>query len=346
MTNKKYAVVLFNLGGPDSLDAVEPFLFNLFYDPAIISVPNPIRFFLAKLISKRRAPHAKEIYKHMGGKSPIRELTIEQAESLEKELNQSGMGEYKVFISMRYWHPFSSETVTEVKKYNPDEVLLLPLYPQFSTSTTGSSIRNWQEESKKQGLSAASKVIGCYSTNTGFVKAYAELIKEKYQEAAKFGTPKLLFSAHGLPVKLIKAGDPYQNQVEKSTAAIVKELNIENLDYIITYQSKVGPLEWLTPSTDSIIEQTAKEGRVIIIVPVAFVSEHSETLVELDIEYRELAEKNGAKGYFRVPAVATHSTFIKGLAELCLKANANIAPGFGEEYCADKFKKCICKGLG
>lgn len=345
MTTKKYAVVLFNLGGPDSLEAVEPFLFNLFYDPAIIAIPNPIRFFLAKLISKQRTPHAKKIYSHMGGKSPIRELTINQAESLEKELNKLGVGEYKVFISMRYWHPLTSQTVAEVKKYYPDEVFLLPLYPQFSTSTTGSSIKKWRMESKVQGFDAPTKVIGCYSTNPGFVKAYTELIREKYLEAVKLGTPKLLFSAHGLPVKLIKAGDPYQNQVEKSTTAIVKELNIENLDYAITYQSKVGPLAWLTPATDSVIEQSAKEGRVIIIVPVAFVSEHSETLVELDIEYRELAEKNGAKGYFRVPAVATHSNFIKGLAKLCFEANTKIAPGFGEEYCTSSFKRCICRGL-
>lgn len=342
---KKKAVVLFNLGGPDKLEAVQPFLYNLFKDPAIISLPNPFRWLLAKFISNRRCSKAKGIYSQIGGRSPIKELTEQQAIALENQLNQEDKDhEYKVFICMRYWHPLVSEVVKEVKAYSPDELILLPLYPQFSASTSGSSLKNWHDEMKVQNFQCETKVIGCYPTNTGFIKAYVELLLQQYNQALAYGKPRVLFSAHGLPLKQIKAGDPYEAQVNKSVAAIVESLGIKDLDYLVTYQSKVGPLKWLEPPTDQEIINACIAKQPIVIVPIAFVSEHSETLVELDIEYRHLAQQHNSVGYFRVPAVGVHSAFIEGLAQLCLNADQKLAPGVNEQQCEKQLAMCGCRG--
>ena len=306
----KKAVILFNLGGPDKLDSVEPFLFNLFNDPAIISIPSIFRYPLAKLISKRRAPIAKNIYKEIGNKSPILELTQDQAKSLENNLSKKG--EYKCFVAMRCWHPRASDVIKKVKEYNPDEVILLPLYPQYSASTSGSSINEWNDLCRKENYNIKTKTICCYPTENNFLESHANLIKKtiKNLENKNF---KLLFSAHGLPEIKIKKGDPYQWQVEKTVEGIMSKLTNENPDHIISYQSRVGPLKWIGPSTDEIIMKYSKEKKGIVIVPVAFVSEHSETLVELDIEYKKLAEKNGCSFYKRVPALGIEENLLKDL---------------------------------
>lgn len=194
---KKTAVILFNLGGPDSLQAVQPFLFNLFIDPAIIRLPNPFRWLLAKLISKRRAPVAQEIYAKMGGRSPILPQTEAQARALENALGEG----FRVFIAMRYWHPFSDATAKAVKDWGADRVLLLPLYPQFSTTTTASSFSDWARAAKDAGLSAPTASIGCYSDETGFVAAQTDLLRQALPAAEAKGQVRILFSAHGLPKK-------------------------------------------------------------------------------------------------------------------------------------------------
>lgn len=343
---KKIAVVLFNLGGPDLPKSVQPFLFNLFNDKAIISAPQPIRWFIAKLISTRRAPIAREIYKNLGGKSPLLELTKQQAEALEEKLNMSTGAKYKVFISMRYWHPMSAECVSQVKEWGADEEILLPLYPQYSTTTTGSSFVDWQKNAKKQGLNLPTAKIGCYPTQEDFISAHVDLLKESYSKALKNGKPRVLFSAHGLPQKIVDAGDPYQNHVEKTAAAIVEKLAIDDLDFAICYQSKVGPLEWLKPSTENEIARAGADNVPIVILPIAFVSEHSETLVELDIEYKELAAEKGVSCYERVPALGVHESYIKGLAKICLQAVAGkTSSDTGARICPKKFGKCICDGL-
>ncbi len=335
----KKAVILFNLGGPDRLESVEPFLFNLFNDPAIISIPAIFRYPLAKLISKRRAPIAKNIYKEIGNKSPILELTQNQAKSLENTL--SIKGNYKCFVIMRCWHPRAADVIKEVKKYNPEEIILLPLYPQYSASTSGSSIKEWNDLCKKENYKVKTKIICCYPTENNFLNSHANLIKKtiKNLETKDF---KLLFSAHGLPEIKIKKGDPYQWQVEQTVAGIMSKLAKENPDYIISYQSRVGPLKWIGPSTDEIIIKYSKEKKGIVIVPVAFVSEHSETLVELDIEYKKLAEKNGCSFYKRVPALGVEESFIKGLEHLVLKQE--IRNNFvSSVMCPNKFIKCPCQ---
>ena len=312
----KKAVILFNLGGPDKLESVEPFLFNLFNDPEILSIPSIFRYPLAKLISKRRAPIAKNIYKEIGNRSPILELTQKQADSLQKRL--STKGNYKCFVVMRCWHPRAADVIKKVKEFNPGEIILLPLYPQFSAATSGSSINEWKDLCKKENFNVKTKTICCYPTESNFVKSHANLIIKtiKNIESKNF---KLLFSAHGLPEIKIKKGDPYQWQVEETVRKIMLELKGENLDHTISYQSRVGPLKWIGPSTDEEIIKYSKEKKGIVIVPVAFVSEHSETLVELDIEYKKLAEENGCSFYKRVPALGTEENFIKSLTELVLQ---------------------------
>lgn len=339
----KIAVVLFNLGGPDRRESVEPFLFNLFNDPAIIGLPWPFRPLLARMISRRRGPVARDIYAELGGGSPLLELTRQQAAALEREL--AGEGEVRVFVSMRYWHPLSDETARDVKQFAPDEIILLPLYPQYSTTTTASSLRDWKRAAAAAGLAVPTRAVCCYPTEPGFIAAEVELIRPALEKAAKNGRPRLLFSAHGLPKRVIERGDPYAWQIEQSAAAIVEALAVPDLDWGVCYQSRVGPLEWIGPSTEAEIDRASKDGIPVVIVPIAFVSEHSETLVELDIEYRKLAEKLGVPGYERVPAVGTHGRFITGLAALVRGARNDERPVMsqrGGRLCPNSWKRCGC----
>ena len=343
---KRIAVVLFNLGGPDSLEAVQPFLFNLFFDPAIINLPLPFRWLLAKFISKRRAPIAQEIYKHLGGKSPILDLTTKQSDYLQLALINEG--DVKCFISMRYWHPMTSQTVKDVKSFDPDEIILLPLYPQFSTATTGSSLKEWYEVAKAMNLNTNTKALCCYYTNTGWINAQVELISEKMREVKKQKQLRILFSAHGLPKKIIDAGDPYQDQIEQTAKAVINKLNNKSIDWAVCYQSKVGKLEWIGPSLDMEINRAAMDGVGILIVPIAFVSEHSETLVELDIEYQEIAQKLGVLEYHRVPAVGTNKNFISGLANLVKELRKKhveicLSPEIDTHVCSKQHTKCPLK---
>ncbi|MCP5412804.1 MAG: ferrochelatase [Alphaproteobacteria bacterium] len=334
------AVILFNLGGPDGPDAVRPFLQNLFSDPAIITLPWILRTPIARLIAKRRAPVAQEIYGHIGGRSPIVPQTQAQARALEAALGMQGL-EAKAFIAMRYWHPFSDGAAMAVKAYAPDRIVLLPLYPQFSTTTTESSVRDWQRAARKAGLNVPTAEICCYPRQAGFVAAMASRIRDALGDAppAEF---RLLLSAHGLPKKIIRSGDPYQWQVEQSAAAIVDALGIPDLDWQVCYQSRVGPLEWIGPSTDDEIRRAGADGRKVIVAPLAFVSEHSETLVELDIEYARLARESGVADYRRAGTVTDHPDFIAGLAGLVRDAVLDGARS--PRLCPTSLARCGCAG--
>ncbi|MDO8837566.1 MAG: ferrochelatase [Parvibaculum sp.] len=318
---RKVAIVLFNLGGPDRPEAVEPFLFNLFSDPAIIRVPQPFRWLIAKLVSKRRAPVAQKIYAEIGGGSPLVPLTEAQGRALEGAL-ASGESVYRCFLAMRYWHPFADEAVAAVAAWGADEIVLLPLYPQYSTTTTESSLKDWDLAAKAAGLALPAKAVCCYPTEDGFIAAHAALLGEALQKAGTTENLRVLFSAHGLPKKIVDGGDPYQAQVEQSCAAIVAKLGQPDLDWVTCYQSRVGPLEWIGPSTEAEIGRAGAEGKRLIVVPVAFVSEHSETLVELDIEYAKLAAESGVPAYNRVPALGVHPDFIAALAGLVRAARS------------------------
>ncbi len=341
------AVVLFNLGGPDDLNSVKPFLFNLFYDRAIIDLPNPMRYMLATLISTLRGSKARGIYQKLGGKSPILSHTAAQSDALEKRLAEKKLatsGEYKVFFSMRYWHPMSRVVAKKVKAYDPDHIILLPLYPHYSTTTSGSSYNDWNAACKKEGMDKPTSFICCYPTDKHFIAAHTRQIKDAYWKASEDEKPRILFSAHGLPEKIIEAGDPYQMQIEKTAQSIVELLAIDDLDYVVCYQSKVGRLKWIGPSTEEEIERAGNDKLPIVVVPIAFVSEHSETLVELDIDYRKLAEEKQVPSYWRVPALGVDSLFIDALAELCLnvKNDELICPAGKTRFCQGSFSLCAC----
>ncbi|MCE2509530.1 MAG: ferrochelatase [Alphaproteobacteria bacterium] len=338
----KTAIVLFNLGGPDRPEAVQPFLFNLFNDRAILRLPQPMRYVLARLISSRRAPVAREIYAHLGGGSPILPFTQDQALALEAALASRGEDhEYRAFIAMRYWHPMSLETAAAVKAFAPDEVVLLPLYPQFSTTTSASSLAAWQKAAATVGLEVPAYAVCCYPLASGFCRAVAGLLGKTLDEQG--GKPRVLFSAHGLPKKIVAAGDPYAWQVNETAKRVVAILDRPELDWTVCYQSKVGPLEWTGPSLDDEIKRAAKDRVAVVVVPIAFVSEHSETLVELDIQYREMAAGEGVPGYARVATVGSAPEFVQALAELATRARQRglaLGSADGARFCPESFLGC------
>lgn len=307
----KIAVVAFNLGGPDTPDAVRPFLLNLFNDPMILRVPALIRRLLAWLIAARRARMAVANYARIGGGSPIVAETRKQTDALQQALG----ADVRVFLAMRYWHPMAEEVAQAVRAYGPDRTVLLPLYPQYSTTTTESFLRVWS----MAGPDLPTTTIREYPDEPGLVAALARLTKAGIAEAAQYGRPRVLFSAHGLPKK-IAASDPYQSQVERTVAAVLRALAPDQPDHAICYQSRVGPLEWIKPYTEEEIRRAGRDHVPVVVVPVAFVSEHVETLGELDIDYRALAETAGVPGYVRVPTVGTAPEFIQGLARLVREA--------------------------
>ncbi len=340
----KVAIVLFNLGGPDRPEAIKPFLLNLFSDKAILRVPFFVRPFLARLITRARLKPATENYRVLGGKSPLLELTRQQAVALEATLPEL---DTKCFIAMRYWHPFSLEAAKAVKAWQPDEVVLLPLYPQYSTTTTGSSLTAWREAAALVGLVARTTALCCYPTDGAYATATAELVRTTYEAAqAKLGpTAKLrvLFSAHGLPETIVLRGDPYHWQIEQTVAAVLSAWGKPDLDWAICYQSRATPQKWIQPSTEMEVERAAHDKAGVIVVPIAFVSEHSETLVELDVEYRDLATKLGVPAYYRVQTQNTDPAFITALGNLVRHARA-CGPGLhshvGDRFCAESHRDC------
>lgn len=334
----KLAVVLFNLGGPDEPAAVEPFLRNLFSDPAIIGLPALFRLPLARLIAARRAPVAREIYAKIGGRSPILEETQAQARALEIALAARGIAA-RAFIAMRCWKPFSDDTARAVAQWQPDKTVLLPLYPQYSTTTTASSLKAWRAAAARAGLKAPEAAICCYPRDEGFIAAEAALIGAALARRKPGNSYRLLLSAHGLPQRVVAKGDPYQWQVEQSARAIVDRLGEPGLDWRVCYQSRVGPLAWIGPATDAQIRLAGAEGKSLIVAPIAFVSEHSETLVELDIEYGRLARESGVPDFIRAPTVGARREFIDGLARLVAEA-AGGAAGRGRCCPADR----VCCG--
>jgi len=315
--SRRIAVVLFNLGGPDGPAAVKPFLFNLFNDPAIIGAPDFIRTRLARFISQRREKSAQANYAIMGGASPLLPETKKQADALAAALAAELPGDaVRSFIAMRYWHPMTRETAEAVAAFEPDEIVLLPLYPQFSTTTTASSLKAWSETYRGSGQT---RTVCCYPQASGFLDGYAALIDQAWEACGRPRPARVLFSAHGLPEKVVKGGDPYQAQVEAAAAAVAGRLS-GLTDWRVSYQSRVGPLKWLGPATDDAIVEASREGLALVVVPIAFVSEHIETLVELDHDYAALAKGNGCPAYIRVPALGVEEAFIGSLAKITLEA--------------------------
>ena len=341
---RRVAVVLFNLGGPDRPEAIRPFLLNLFTDPAILRVPFFVRPFLARRITRARLQPARASYAVLGGKSPLLDLTRAQASALEAALPELNA---KCFIAMRYWHPFSDETAHAVRDFRPDEVILLPLYPHYSTTTTGSSLTAWREAAARVGLVADTTTVCCYPTDAAYIAATTALLRTAYDAARSRLDPsiplRVLFSAHGLPEDIVRRGDPYQWQIEQTVSCVVSEWRQADLDWVICYQSRATPQRWIEPSTEAEIERAAHDKVAVVVVPIAFVSEHSETLVELDVDYRLVAEKLGVPGYFRVPAQNDDTAFIAALAGLVRRAHARgvgICSAAGKRICPHDRRGC------
>lgn len=333
---RKIAVVLFNLGGPDRPEAVRPFLFNLFNDHRIIAAPAPIRLLIATLISTTRAPSAKKNYALMGGGSPIVPETTKQLQALQAKLN-GGDVEYRVFMAMRYWKPFAKETAESARAWGADEAILLPLYPQFSTTTTASAQDAWSKV-----FNRPTRTVCCYPTHAGVARTHADAILAAWKDGGSPANPRVLFSAHGLPQRVVDAGDSYQWQVEQTVAA-TRALLSPDWEFETCYQSRVGPLKWIGPSTEESIEKAAHDMRGVIVSPIAFVSEHIETLVELDIEYAEKAKALGLPFYLRARTPGVADAFIDALAALVHRAAGDpqvVASAAGERLCPTAFGAC------
>jgi ferrochelatase len=311
-------------------------------------VPFFIRPVLARIIARARTAPATANYELLGGRSPLLELTRDQADALQASLQVTLPGvEARCFIAMRYWHPFSREAAREVAAWMPDHVVLLPLYPQYSTTTSGSSLTAWREAAAQIGLVCPTTTLCCWYEEPGFAEATAAIIRTAYEKArTQLATDvglRLLFSAHGLPEVIVRKGDPYQFQVERSAAALVKVLNLPDLDWSICYQSRATPQQWLEPSTEAAIDQAIEDKVAVLIAPVAFVSDHSETLVELDIEYAEIAHEKGIKGYFRVPAQNSDAGFIRALAGVisgALQQGPGLVRAAGCAACPEAHSDC------
>ena len=326
---KKVAVLLMNLGGPQTQADVKGFLYNLFADRRIITLPFGVRHGLAAVIAHTRTPMAQANYRHMGGGSPILAETRAQADALQAVLDRQSDSETRVFVGMRYWHPFIGAVAAEIAAFAPDEIVLLPLYPQFSSTTTLTAFEAFERAYRGP---AKIKRVCCYANNDRFIAAHVGLIRAQLAELSDPQNYRLLFSAHGLPQKIVDAGDPYQAQIEATVARIMAGLGAH--DHVICYQSRVGRLKWLGPSTDDEIRRAGAEHKPVIVIPVAFVSEHVETLVELDIEYGHLARDAGVPDYVRVPALGLAPDYIQALAEETTKALASAEDIIGDEACA------------
>jgi ferrochelatase len=320
----RIGVLLFNLGGPNTLDDVKPFLYNLFSDPDIVRLP--WRFMqkpLAWLISTQRYKKSRTAYEKIGGGSPLCKITNEQARALAARLSRSGIPA-SVYVGMRYWPPFIEDALDQIRRDRIDHLIVLPLYPQYSISTTGSSLNRMNAIISTSGqVAPRTSVIKSWHDNPRYIAALARSISE---ELASFQDPSLthiVFSAHSVPVRYIKEGDPYLDQTQQTVRLVMEQLG--GLPHTLSFQSKVGPVNWLRPSTDETIRKLAREGVTqVLLVPISFVSEHIETLYELDILYRELAREVGLIGYHRVPALNCRSDFIDALASLVeQQINAN-----------------------
>ena len=319
----RVGVLLLNLGGPEKPEDVQPFLFNLFSDPEIIRIPFPaLQKPLAWFISSRRAKTSQENYQQIGGGSPLRRITEEQGSALKEALREKGK-DAEVYVGMRYWHPFTEEAIASIKKDGIEQLVVLPLYPQYSISTSGSSFRLleqlWNEDPSLNPI--AYTLIESWYARPGYVNSMADLIRMELDKLPNPSEAHVFFSAHGVPVSYVEEfGDPYQKEIEHCTDLIMQALGRPN-EYTLAYQSRVGPIEWLQPYTEDAIASLAHQGvKDLVVVPISFVSEHIETLQEIDIEYREIAEEEGIEGFHRVPALDTYPRFVADLADMVEEA--------------------------
>ncbi|HLD95981.1 MAG TPA: ferrochelatase [Alphaproteobacteria bacterium] len=335
------AVLLLNLGAPDTLQGVRPFLQSLFFDDEIIRLPLIPRWLVSHTISCLRHKKAQSIYQRLGGGSPLLKNTKDQEQALQDSLG----GGFKVYTVMRHYPPKAQEVVSLLKKEKMlKRVILLPLYPQYSTTTTRSSFRDVKKILDKEAQGLDISEICCYPTENHWIQANVELTKNVLEKSFEYGKPLLVFSAHGLPQSIIDSGDPYAYQVEQTAIGItnqLKELFNQPFDTVVSYQSKVGPKKWLEPNTEDVIMEASKDERPVVVLPVSFVSDHSETIIELDQDYKNKALSHGCSHYARVPVVGTHPLFIQGLKELVLSSLNPVTPR--PPFCPKNYSQCPCQ---
>jgi ferrochelatase len=318
MEKTKIAVVLFQLGGPDSAAAVEPFLYNLFCDPDIIDFFGAwfARRPLARWIARKRAGIVREHYEAIGGHSPIRVLTERQARALEAALTPHY--DAKCFLAMRYWNPLTAEAVAQVRAWNAPELVLLPLYPQYSFATTASSLKEWNRLFHPNRYAPQTHAVESFFNHPLYIQSVAERISLALTHFDRPDRAHIIFSAHGLPLSLIERGDPYAKQVEETVRLVMQQGGWKNA-HTLSYQSKVGRRKWLSPSLTDTIDRLGRAGeKHLLVAPIAFVTEHIETLHEINIEAREQARKLGVEQFEMMPAVGDSPTFISALADLVL----------------------------
>jgi ferrochelatase len=309
-------VVLFQLGGPDSLEAIEPFLYNLFCDPDIIDFPfaRVARRPLARMIATRRARHVARHYAEIGGKSPLLEHTRRQAEALERVLQAEC--DARVAVAMRYWHPLTEEAVRAMEQHAPEQLVLLPLYPQYSRTTTGSSFHEWERQFHPNGWNPRVHFIREFYRDGAYLDAVVQAIDRSLREFPAPAEVDMVFSAHSVPVSVIEGGDPYQQQIEETTE-LVWQRGAWPARRHLCYQSKVGASKWLRPAMHETIRRIAAEGgRQVLVVPVSFVSDHVETLHEIDREHREQARGLGIAEFRMMPGLNDSPAFVNALAGL------------------------------
>lgn len=312
----KTAVMISNMGGPHELDAVECYLYNIFMDPDIIDIPLP-RFLRRKFIAwfaKKRAPESTEIYKKIGGKTPLTDITYKQAQLLEQKLNSNGSSEFKIYVAMRYWYPFIEEVWEKVIKEGYKKLIIVTLYPFYSTTTTGSLVSLINRlNADKTFADEDIMIIDRYGDHPLFIQAMTDQIKEELKDNRY---RDLLLSAHSIPMKRIKKGDPYRDEIEQSVELIKKQLP-QDIKVHLCYQSKVGPIEWLSPQTDETVIKLAEQGvKDLLAYPLGFVADNSETVYEIGMLYKDLAEEKGIINFKRIDALNTNPIFIDALADL------------------------------
>jgi len=323
----KLGVILFQLGGPDSLEAVEPFLYNLFCDPDIIDFPfaRIARQPLAKLISTRRARHVAQHYAEIGGRSPIREFTERQAAALEAKLREEF--DARVAVAMRYWRPFTADAIRLMERHAPEELVLLPLYPQYSKTTTGSSLNEWRRRFQPNGWNPRVHVVGEFHQDEDYLQSVVNAVNRSLADFPDPARVDMVFSAHSVPVSVIDQGDPYQRQIERTVDLVWQRGGWTGRRHLC-YQSKVGASKWLGPSMHETVKQLAAAGsKQMLVIPISFVSDHVETLHEIDQEHRREAASLGITGFRMVPGLNDSAAFIAALARLVRRAIIQAARG-------------------
>ena len=313
----KTAVLLLQMGGPDSLESVEPFLYNLFSDREIIKIgPSFLQPFIARMIVKRRAPKSAANYRQIGGKSPLRELTEQQATALEAALGES----YRCFVAMRYWHPFAPEAVAAIEKQGIRRIVAVSLYPHYSRATSGSSFNDLERSLKKSAIPFELRTVRHFFDHPLYIKALVEKIEQSLTKFPERSKVQLFFSAHSLPQSFIAEGDPYLEHIQMTVRLVMAQLS--DVSHHLAFQSRAGPVKWLEPSTGDKLKEIAAAGHTdVLVVPLSFVSDHIETLHEIDIEYREVADHLGITNFRRMESLNNSPLFIQCLAEQVRNCN-------------------------